>query len=136
MTEQAVYVLEKMAHGFKRLGRAGGAGFYEYEDDGEKALWSGLSVFGRSARSVPLDDIRDRLIYASVLAVLHGSAAASGSKQDAAIESGLDGAARQFVNDVGLSGFVARANELATRYGERFAPPHLLVERAQRGESV
>ncbi|NCW81923.1 MAG: hypothetical protein EBV68_08630 [Betaproteobacteria bacterium] len=29
MAESAVYVLEKMAHGFKRLGRAAGAGFYE-----------------------------------------------------------------------------------------------------------
>jgi 3-hydroxyacyl-CoA dehydrogenase/enoyl-CoA hydratase/3-hydroxybutyryl-CoA epimerase len=34
----------------------------------------------------------------------------------------------------GLAGFVARARELAARYGERFEPPASLVERAERGE--
>jgi 3-hydroxyacyl-CoA dehydrogenase/enoyl-CoA hydratase/3-hydroxybutyryl-CoA epimerase len=34
----------------------------------------------------------------------------------------------------GLAGFVARAHELATRHGERFAPPPSLVDRAARGE--
>ena len=29
MPESAVYVMEKMAHGFRRLGRDAGAGFYE-----------------------------------------------------------------------------------------------------------
>ena len=42
MPESAVYVLEKMSHGYKRLGRAWGAGFYDYPADGPKALWSGL----------------------------------------------------------------------------------------------
>ena len=35
----------------------------------------------------------------------------------------------------GLPGFVARARELAERYGERFEPPASLVEKAERGES-
>jgi 3-hydroxyacyl-CoA dehydrogenase/enoyl-CoA hydratase/3-hydroxybutyryl-CoA epimerase len=34
----------------------------------------------------------------------------------------------------GLSGFVARARELAERYGDRFEPPASLVEKAERGE--
>jgi len=34
----------------------------------------------------------------------------------------------------GLSGFVARARELAREYGERFEPPASLVEKAERGE--
>jgi 3-hydroxyacyl-CoA dehydrogenase/enoyl-CoA hydratase/3-hydroxybutyryl-CoA epimerase len=33
----------------------------------------------------------------------------------------------------GLAGFVARAQELAARYGERFTPPASLVERAAAG---
>jgi 3-hydroxyacyl-CoA dehydrogenase/enoyl-CoA hydratase/3-hydroxybutyryl-CoA epimerase len=35
----------------------------------------------------------------------------------------------------GLAGFVARARELAERYGDRFEPPASLVEKAERGES-
>jgi len=34
----------------------------------------------------------------------------------------------------GLPGFVARARELAQRYGERFEPPVSLVEKAEREE--
>lgn len=40
----------------------------------------------------------------------------------------------QYVNMVGLPAFAQRATELAQRYGERFAPPALLLEMAQRGE--
>ena len=32
------------------------------------------------------------------------------------------------------AGFVARARELAERYGDRFEPPASLVEKAERGE--
>ena len=32
----------------------------------------------------------------------------------------------------GVAGFVARANELADRYGERFTPPASLTDRAAR----
>ena len=43
----------------------------------------------------------------------------------------------QYINgyDGGLPGFVARARELAERYGERFEPPASLVEKAERGET-
>jgi 3-hydroxyacyl-CoA dehydrogenase/enoyl-CoA hydratase/3-hydroxybutyryl-CoA epimerase len=35
----------------------------------------------------------------------------------------------------GLAGFVERARELASTYGERFEPPASLVEKAERGET-
>jgi 3-hydroxyacyl-CoA dehydrogenase/enoyl-CoA hydratase/3-hydroxybutyryl-CoA epimerase len=35
----------------------------------------------------------------------------------------------------GPAGFVARARELAEKYGERFEPPSSLVEKAERGET-
>jgi 3-hydroxyacyl-CoA dehydrogenase/enoyl-CoA hydratase/3-hydroxybutyryl-CoA epimerase len=49
---------------------------------------------------------------------------------------GWSGGVLQYINgyDGGLSGFVARARELAERYGERFEPPASLVEKAERGE--
>lgn len=34
----------------------------------------------------------------------------------------------------GLAGFVARADELAARYGDRFAPPESLRSKARAGE--
>jgi 3-hydroxyacyl-CoA dehydrogenase/enoyl-CoA hydratase/3-hydroxybutyryl-CoA epimerase len=35
----------------------------------------------------------------------------------------------------GPAGFLARARELAERYGERFEPPVSLVEKAEQGET-
>ena len=76
------------------------------------------------------------------------------ARQDAAIEMGggmaafidqtifgnfdaLTGGTVQFMQnyDGGLTGFVARAQELAEKYGERFAPTARLVEMAEQGET-
>jgi 3-hydroxyacyl-CoA dehydrogenase/enoyl-CoA hydratase/3-hydroxybutyryl-CoA epimerase len=49
---------------------------------------------------------------------------------------GWTGGVLQYINgyEGGLAGFVARARELAERYGDRFEPPASLVEKAERGE--
>jgi 3-hydroxyacyl-CoA dehydrogenase/enoyl-CoA hydratase/3-hydroxybutyryl-CoA epimerase len=43
----------------------------------------------------------------------------------------------QFINSYhgGLTGFIARARELADRYGDRFTPPPSLIAKADAGES-
>ena len=45
------------------------------------------------------------------------------------------GGTLQFINAVGLPEFVARAKELAKTYGERFEPPQLLSDMADKGET-
>jgi 3-hydroxyacyl-CoA dehydrogenase len=59
--EPAVYVIEKMAHGFRRTGRASGGGFYDYTGGAEPQLWSGLKVFERGAREVDDASLAERL---------------------------------------------------------------------------
>jgi len=44
------------------------------------------------------------------------------------------GGTLQFINAYGLERFVARAEALAARYGERFTPPERLRDMARRGE--
>lgn len=46
------------------------------------------------------------------------------------------GGVMQYINQYegGLRGFVARAQELAKLYGDRFNPPASLVEKAEKGE--
>jgi 3-hydroxyacyl-CoA dehydrogenase / enoyl-CoA hydratase / 3-hydroxybutyryl-CoA epimerase len=43
----------------------------------------------------------------------------------------------QYINgyEGGLAGFVARARELQERYGDRFAVPGLLADKASKGET-
>jgi 3-hydroxyacyl-CoA dehydrogenase / enoyl-CoA hydratase / 3-hydroxybutyryl-CoA epimerase len=138
MPESAVYVLEKMAHGFKRMGRAYGAGFYEYPEGEPKALWDGLSVFQRGAKDIPLDDIKDRLLYVQAIETVRCmDEGIVSSTRDANIGSifawgfpGYTGGTAQFVNYVGVTAFVARADELAARYGERFRAPQSLRDKA------
>ncbi len=46
------------------------------------------------------------------------------------------GGALQFVNHVGVKKFVERADALAKKYGERFAPPKLLRDKAAKNEPL
>jgi 3-hydroxyacyl-CoA dehydrogenase/enoyl-CoA hydratase/3-hydroxybutyryl-CoA epimerase len=48
---------------------------------------------------------------------------------------GWTGGVLQYINQYsgGLPGFVARAEELAARYGSRFTPPRLLLTKAAEG---
>jgi 3-hydroxyacyl-CoA dehydrogenase / enoyl-CoA hydratase / 3-hydroxybutyryl-CoA epimerase len=144
MPEQAVYVLEKMAHGFRRMGRAHGAGFYDYPEGEPKQLWDGLSVFARGAKNVPQEDIKDRILYIQAIETIRClEEGVLMSTRDANIGSifgwgfpAYTGGTAQFVNHVGVAAFVARAKELAAKYGERFTPPHLLEEHAKTGKPI
>lgn len=144
MPETAVYVMEKMAHGFRRMGRESGAGFYDYEDDGTSALWSGLKAFERRASKIPIEDVRDRLLFIQVLETLRcldeGVVSSLADANEGSIKGwkfpAATGGAAQFVNRLGTRAFVDRAQELAQRYGERFSPPSVVIDRARRNEPL
>lgn len=141
MPESAVYVMEKMAHGYRRMGKAAGAGFYEYEDDGTESLWSGLKAFERRSAKVPDDDVRDRLFHIQALEAIRcreEGVIASLSEADAAAVVGWgfpgeSGGPAAWIEAAGVAAFVARCRELAERYGERFEPPPGLAKVAEAG---
>lgn len=144
MTTEAIYVLEKMAHGFKRLGKQGGRGFYNYDEDDDEApgLWSGLKVFERRRVSISPEDLRDRLLYVQALESLRClEEAIVTSPAEANLGSVLGwgfpddtGGTIAFIERIGSIAFVARARELADRYGHRFDAPRLLARHAESGE--
>ncbi|MFF8035725.1 3-hydroxyacyl-CoA dehydrogenase NAD-binding domain-containing protein [Streptomyces sp. NPDC016626] len=139
-------VIDRMVDEFGRTGRSGGAGFYEYgEDGGRGALWPGLREhFTRPGYRIPFRDMQERMLFAEALDTVRLlEEGVLTSVADANIGSilgigfpGWTGGVLQYANgyEGGLPGFVARARELAERYGERFAPPALLVEKAEKGE--
>jgi len=45
------------------------------------------------------------------------------------------GGALQFINSVGVAKFAARADALAAKYGERYACPKVVRDKAQAGEA-
>ncbi len=131
-----------------RPGRLRGAGFYEYEDGKRVGLWKGLKdAFPQTddPASISLKDLEERMLFAEALeSVKCLDEGVIESVADANIGSilgigfpGWTGGVFQYINgyDGGVAGFVARARELAEKYGERFEPPASLVEKAERGES-
>ncbi|MBV2355330.1 enoyl-CoA hydratase/isomerase family protein [Streptomyces sp. J2-1] len=139
-------LIERMVDEFGRPGRSGGAGFYDYDDSGRRgALWPGLREhFTRPGRTLPFRDMQERMLFAEALDTVRLlEEGVLTSVPDANIGSilgigfpGWTGGVLQYIDGYagGLPGFVARARELAEAYGERFTPPALLVEKAEKGE--
>jgi 3-hydroxyacyl-CoA dehydrogenase/enoyl-CoA hydratase/3-hydroxybutyryl-CoA epimerase len=128
-----------------RLGKAHGAGFYDYPAGGKKHLWPGLRDLFPANGHVPLSqsEMIERMMFAQVLETVRCyEEGVLTQVADANIGSifgwgfaPFKGGTLQYVNDYGVAAFVARCRELAQCYGERFAPPQLLLEMAERGEA-
>jgi 3-hydroxyacyl-CoA dehydrogenase/enoyl-CoA hydratase/3-hydroxybutyryl-CoA epimerase len=138
-------VIDRMVDEFERPGRSGGAGFYDYVDGKRAGLWPGLREhFTKPGTEIPFEDMQERMLFSEALDTVRlVEEGVLTSVADANIGSifgigfpGWTGGVLQYINgyEGGLPGFVARARELADRYGERFTPPALLVEKADRGE--
>ncbi|GAA1900246.1 3-hydroxyacyl-CoA dehydrogenase NAD-binding domain-containing protein [Streptomyces durmitorensis] len=138
-------VIDRMVDEFERPGRSGGAGFYDYVDGKRAGLWPGLREhFTKAGTEIPFEDMQERMLFSEALDTVRlVEEGVLTSVADANIGSifgigfpGWTGGVLQYINgyEGGLPGFVARARELADRYGERFTPPALLVEKADRGE--
>ncbi|MFH9978772.1 3-hydroxyacyl-CoA dehydrogenase NAD-binding domain-containing protein [Streptomyces sp. NPDC017179] len=140
-------VVDRMVDEFGRTGRSGGAGFYDYAEDGSRTgIWPGLREhFSKPGYEIPFRDMQERMLFAEALDTVRLlEEGVLTSVADANIGSvlgigfpGWTGGVLQYINgyEGGLPGFVARARELAGRYGERFTPPALLVAKAERGET-
>jgi 3-hydroxyacyl-CoA dehydrogenase / enoyl-CoA hydratase / 3-hydroxybutyryl-CoA epimerase len=141
----SVGVIDQMLEA-ERPGRLETAGFYSYDEDGKRTgLWEGLKQnWGGENREVPFEDLKERMLFIEAIeSVRCLDEGVIETVADANIGSifgigfpGWTGGVLQYINGYagGLGGFVARARELAERYGDRFEPPASLVEKAERGE--
>jgi 3-hydroxyacyl-CoA dehydrogenase/enoyl-CoA hydratase/3-hydroxybutyryl-CoA epimerase len=137
-------VVEKMIE-LDRPSRLKGAGFYDYVDGKRTGLWPGLKetfgVPGAAAPTIPFQDMIDRMLFAEALetqkcldeGVLTSTADANiGSIMGIGFPPWTGGSAQFIVGYQGPGGtgkeaFVARAKELAARYGDRFLPPESMT---------
>lgn len=133
-----------LVDGHERAGRHYGGGFYDYTEKGEKTIWPGLyELFYKAEVHIPAADIKDRMLFRQVIEALK-------CLQEGVLRSVADGNVGsilgigaplwtggflQFVNGYGLDRFIARARELQQAYGDRFAPPALLLSKAEAGET-
>ena len=138
-------LMARMVQEFDRRGKAHGAGFYGYPEDGKKHIWPELCALyaDGAGRGMPLAQVQDRLLFAEALEAVR-------AMEEGVIESVADGnigsimgigfpahtgGVFQFINSWGLDSFIGRCKELASKYGKNFEPPALLLDKAARGET-
>ena len=136
-------VIETMIHQFNRKGKAAGAGFYEYPEDGKKYLWAGLNHWTKE-NTISEPDMIDRFLFVQALDTLR-------CYEEGVLESVIDanigsifgigfapwtGGAIQFLNQYGVEKALIRANALEAQYGERFHAPQLLQTQAASGQPI
>ena len=136
-------LIEKMVKTLDRPGKKASKGFYDYPQGGEKHLWKGLTEqFPLAKTQLGQPEMIDRLMYvqANEAAKCHEENVVM-TVADTNIGSIFgwgfaphQGGALQFINAVGVAKFVARSEELAAKYGERFKPAALLKKMATEGK--
>ena len=138
-------VIETM-HELGRLGRKNAKGFYVYPDGGKKYLWPELSatvaIPGEHSDPTP-ETVRERLVYRQLVECARCFA-------EGVLETPEDGdlgaifgwgfaphtgGPFSMMDTVGLANVVAILDGLTQRHGERFAPPQLLRDMVEKGES-
>jgi 3-hydroxyacyl-CoA dehydrogenase/enoyl-CoA hydratase/3-hydroxybutyryl-CoA epimerase len=128
-----------------RGGRQYGGGFYEYPADGEKFIWPKLyELFHKPDLPMSNQDIQDRILFRQCIEAIK-------CLQEGVLRSDADGNVGsilgigapvwtggfiQFANTYGLERFTARCRELQQAYGDRFAPPELVIRKATAGETL
>lgn len=134
----------KMVEELGRFGMKNGKGFYDYDEGSVKPknLWPGLAdAFPVSDDQPEAKDVRDRLLYRQIIdcvKCLEEEILTNPAEGDIGSIFGwgfppFTGGPFSYVDGVGVENFVARAEELASKYGERFNPPQMLVEMAKNG---
>jgi 3-hydroxyacyl-CoA dehydrogenase/enoyl-CoA hydratase/3-hydroxybutyryl-CoA epimerase len=142
-------VIDKMVDTLGRKGRSTGGGFYDYKDGERVGLWSGLKEgFLKKNAEIPFIDMQERMLFAEAIETVRCfDEGVLRSVPEANIGSIMGigfppwtGGVIQYINGyegksgTGPRGFVARARELAERYGKHFAPPASLVTLAEQGK--
>jgi 3-hydroxyacyl-CoA dehydrogenase len=140
----AVPVLARLAQA-GRGGRRRGGGFYDWPDEGPRALWQGLADLYPSAAAQPDEETaRLRLLAAEAreaLRCLEDGVIASADDADVASVLGLGfpkslGGVTRWAEDFGLTEFGALCRYLAKAHGERFAPTPWLDGLAVSGKGL
>lgn len=137
-------VIETMV-GLGRHGRKNGKGFYVYPEDGSpKFLWPELSAHFPLAAVQPAPEaVKERLLFRQLVECARCFA-------EGVLETPEDGdlgaifgwgfapftgGPFSHMDTLGLAHVVATLDRLAAAHGERFAPPPLLREMAEKGET-
>ena len=124
-------LVERMVKEFKRPGRAGGGGFYEYPavKGGKKSLWPRLKeLFEKPGVAWEINEVKDRILYRQAVETarcLHENVLTTVHDANVGSIFGIGfpawtGGAMQFIYGMGIDAFITRCAQLAERHGAGF----------------
>jgi 3-hydroxyacyl-CoA dehydrogenase/enoyl-CoA hydratase/3-hydroxybutyryl-CoA epimerase len=142
-------LLEHMVEGQGRLGRKNGKGFYDYAPGQPKKLWPGLAdllpktLSRDEVEALDVEELKQRfLVVQAVEAARTFEEHVVTDVREADVGSILGfgfapftGGTLSYIDMMGTKNFVALCRKFEKKHGPRFAPPKLLVEMAEKGES-
>jgi 3-hydroxyacyl-CoA dehydrogenase/enoyl-CoA hydratase/3-hydroxybutyryl-CoA epimerase len=142
-------LLEEMVEKRGRLGRKNGKGFYDYAEKGPKKLWPELAellpkkLSREQVEALDVGELKARfLVTQAVEAARTVEEGVITDVREADVGSILgfgfapfSGGTLSYIDMMGTKKFVELCQRLEKKYGSRFAPPKLLLDMAQKGES-
>jgi 3-hydroxyacyl-CoA dehydrogenase/enoyl-CoA hydratase/3-hydroxybutyryl-CoA epimerase len=139
-------LLQAMVEKHGRLGRKNAKGFYDYPQTGPKRLWPGLADLQPKKldpEKIDVQEIKDRLLGIQALETARCfEEGVLTDVREADVGSILgfgfapfSGGTLSYIDMMGTKRFVERCQELAKKYGPRFAPSKLLLDMAREGDS-
>ncbi len=139
-------LLEEMVVKLGRLGRKNGKGFYDYPAGAAKKLWPGLADLPATKLdpdTLDVSELKQRLLVVQAVEAartVEDGVVTDPREADVGSIIGFGfapftGGALSYIDFMGVKNFVALCDRLAAKYGARFAPPALLREMAEKGET-
>jgi 3-hydroxyacyl-CoA dehydrogenase/enoyl-CoA hydratase/3-hydroxybutyryl-CoA epimerase len=137
----AMTLIQTMVETHKREGKAGGSGFYEYENGRRQGLWSGLAGLAKGKPTTTgVEYLARRLLLVQVVQAVHclGTGILRNAKDgDIGAIFGIGfapntGGPFGFLDRQDLRKVVAELDELARTCGKRYEAPALLRDMAEK----
>ncbi len=137
---------ELMVQKLGRSGRRFGKGLYNYDESGKRLdLWKGVTDHYPLAEEQPSQaEVQQRLMYAQLIPTARTFADGVVSDPQSADLGAIfgwgfpawTGGPMSYIDTIGIDTFVATADTLAQRHGERFKVPGLFRDMAEKGETL
>lgn len=144
VVQDADGVVEKLYLELGRKGKKNGKGLYDYPEGGEKHLWPGLAEHFPLAENQPTsEEVTKRLLYRQAIEVIRCyEEGVLQAPEDADIGAIFGwgfapwtGGPLSMVDTIGVKKFAAECDRLAQAYGDGFAVPKMLRDKAEKGEN-
>ena len=139
-------LLTRLVEGEGRLGRKNRKGFYDYPENDPKRLWPGLKDLQAKhldAEMLDMQVLKQRLLVTQALeAARTVEEGVITDPREADVGSILGfgfapytGGALSYIDFMGAKAFVDICEKLRAKYGDRFAPPKIVLDMAASGET-